>query len=608
MQRIRVVLVGNPNVGKTSLLNHLAGTNLKIGNWPGVTVEKREGKTLFQDYEIEFVDLPGVYTLEKAFSEDEAVTLETLRQGDFDVILQVIESPRLERDLFLTTQLCELQKPMLIALNMSDEAEALGIHINDKRFSELLKIKVLKTIGRTGQGVRDLLPAILETYEKGLLPRPEFFTLQTQGELPKEEKAFSIVKGLYAEITTKSILPKRGITEVLDQVFLHPVLGFPFLFLILYLTFKFVFDLSSPLVDFIEGFFQDFLEPSLLSLLDSLKAPPLLKDFLTGAVLGGLGIVLSFLPLIMIMFFALTLLETSGYLPRVAFLMDRFTHKIGLHGQSVIPLILGFGCNVPAILATRTIQDKKDRLLIMAMIPFMSCSARLVVFGFFALTFFEKPALLIFALYLIGIILAFITSLILRKTLLKKELSHFIMDLPPYRIPSLRVLFSIVFLHVKRFVLRAGTVIFAIAIGVWLLLNLPYGERDLEKTLAGKIGKTLSPVFEPIGLGDWRITTSLIPAFLAREAILSNLAVILKAEKERDPKEKIETDSLRGELKGFFTKASALSFLLFVLVYNSCVATFVTMWKEGSRGMALGFLLYSFILAWSLAFGVYNVF
>jgi ferrous iron transport protein B len=182
------------------------------------------------------------------------------------------------------------------------------------------------------------------------------------------------------------------------------------------------------------------------------------------------------------------------------------------------------------------------------------------------------------------------------------------MDLPPYRIPSLRVLFSIVFLHVKRFVLRAGTVIFAIAIGVWLLLNLPYGERDLEKTLAGKIGKTLSPVFEPIGLGDWRITTSLIPAFLAREAILSNLAVILKAEKERDPKEKIETDSLRGELKGFFTKASALSFLLFVLVYNSCVATFVTMWKEGSRGMALGFLLYSFILAWSLAFGVYNVF
>ncbi len=608
MQRIRVVLVGNPNVGKTSLLNHLAGTTLKIGNWPGVTVEKREGKSLFQDYEIEIIDLPGVYTLERAFSEDEAVTLETLSQGDYDVILHVIESPRLERDLFLTTQLCELKKPMLIALNMSDEAEALGIQINDKRFSELLKIRVLKTIGRTGQGVRDLLPAIVETYEKGLIPRPEFFNIQTQREIPKEEKAFSLVKGLYAEIVKKSILPKRGVTEILDQVFLHPILGFPFLFLILYLTFKFVFDLSSPLVDLIEEFFQDFLEPALLSLLGSLKAPPLLKDFLVGALLGGLGIVLSFLPLIMIMFFALTLLETSGYLPRVAFLMDRFTHKIGLHGQSVIPLILGFGCNVPAILATRTIQDRKDRLLIMAMIPFMSCSARLVVFGFFALTFFERPALLIFALYLLGIILAFITSLILRKTLLKKELSHFIMDLPPYRIPSLRVLFSIVFLHVKRFVLRAGTVIFAIAIGVWLLLNLPYGERDLEKTLAGKIGKTLSPLFEPIGLGDWRITTSLIPAFLAREAILSNLAVILKAEKEREVKEKIETESLRGELKGFFTKASALSFLLFVLVYNSCVATFVTMWKEGSRGMALGFLLYSFILAWTLAFGVYKVF
>ncbi len=641
MKKIKVLLVGNPNVGKTSLLNHLAGTNLKIGNWPGVTVEKREGKTLFQDYEIEFIDLPGVYTLEKAFSEDEVVTLETLKQGDYDLILHVIESPRLERDLFLTTQLCELQKPMLIALNMSDEAENIGIYIDERRFSELFKIKVLKTIGRTGEGVKELLPAIIDTYEKGLLPRPEFFLAENEPKLLKEEKRHSLVKGIYAEVVKKPLLPKKSFTEILDQVFLHPILGFFFLFLILYLTFKFVFDLSSPLVDFIDGFFQDFLEPALLSLLDSIQAPSLLKDFLIGAVLGGLGIVLTFLPLIFIMFFFLTLLETSGYLPRVAFLMDRFTHRIGLHGQSVIPLILGFGCNVPAILATRTIQDKKDRLLIISMIPFMSCSARLVVFGFFALTFFTWPALLIFLLYLIGIFLAFITSLILRKTLLKKELSHFIMDLPPYRIPSFKVLFSIVFLHVKRFVIRAGTVIFAIAVGIWLILNLPYGEKDLEKTLAGRIGKTLSPIFEPIGLGDWKITTSLIPAFLAREAILSNLAVILKAEKEKETKKfdplsalkeqgeslllafqkaffsllnpypssfEIEADSLKGELKGLFTQASAFSFLVFVLIYNSCVATFVTMWKEGSKGLAIGFLLYSFVLAWILSFGVYKLF
>lgn len=641
MKKVKVALVGNPNVGKTSLLNHLAGTDLKIGNWPGVTVEKKVGKTQFQDYEIEFIDLPGVYTLESAFSEDEKIAVSFLKEGDYDVVLNVIESPRLERDLYLTLQLVELKKPLVIALNMRDEAEALGIHIDEKRLSDLFKIKVVKTVGRTGEGVKELLSAIVETYERKLIPEFEVFSFSE--EFDTEEKKLSLIKGIYKEVIKKPLIPKKNLTEFVDEFLLHPYLGFFFLFVILYFTFKLVFDLSSPFVDFIDGFFQGFLAPALAVFLKDLGAKEFIINFFTEALLGGLGIVLSFLPLIFIMFLFITLLETSGYLPRVAFLVDRFTHKIGLHGQSAIPLILGFGCNVPAILATRTIQDRKDRLLIIAMIPFMSCSARLVVFSFFALTFFTRPALLILGLYIMGIVFAFLTGFIMKKTLLKKELSHFVMDLPPYRFPSLKVLIKTVNLHVKRFIIRAGTVIFAIAVTIWLTLSLPPGERELEKTLAGKIGKTLVPLFEPVGLGDWKITTSLIPAFLAREAILSNLAIILKAE-EREKLEEFqllpaleeqkealfeafkqafsslftltpaslkpeeEGQSLRGKIRDLLTPSSALSFLIFVLIYNSCVATFVTMWKEGSKNLALGFLLYSFILAWILAFITYRIF
>ncbi|MFN4196958.1 MAG: nucleoside recognition domain-containing protein, partial [Caldimicrobium sp.] len=362
--------------------------------------------------------------------------------------------------------------------------------------------------------------------------------------------------------------------------------------------------ISIPLVNFLDNFFQETLVTFTKTLLERIAAPSFLITFISEAIIGGVGTVLTFLPLIFTTFFFITLLENSGYLPRVAFLLDPITHKIGLHGQSVVPLMLAFGCNVPAILATKTLSNKLDRLLIMAMIPFISCSGRLVVFSFFAITFFSHPTLIILLLYLIGIMFSLLTAFFLQKSLFKKELSHFVMDLPSYRLPSLKTLFRIVYLHSKSFLKRAGTVIFAISILIWLLLHLPYGEKELENTYAGKIGKTLSPIFEPIGLGDWRITTSLIPAFLAREAILSNLAVILKVEAKE---EHLRKSPLREELKIVLHPSSAISFLIFVLIYNSCVATFVTMWKEGSRNLAFLFLLYSFGLAWFSAFLIYQI-
>jgi ferrous iron transport protein B len=632
-KEIKVVLVGNPNVGKTSILNHLVKGNLRIGNWPRVTVEKKEGHVFFNGYKITFIDLPGIYTLEEIISEDEKIAFDFIVSRDYDLILNIVETPRIERDLYLTCQLLDIEKPLILVLNMIDEAESYGMEINVERLSELLNVKVFKTNGRTGEGIKEILPAIIEVYEKNTKPitinypkeienkikeKNTFKWLRLQ-EIIKEnpelykvikEKQLSFSKGLTKEVIYKKILHKKTLTETLDSLFLHPLLGIFFFILIMYLFFKISFDFSSPFIDWIDNFLQNFLGPIITKNLENIGAPYFLTNFIVGALIGGVGIVLSFVPLIFTMYFLLTLLETSGYLPRVAFLMDSFTHKIGLHGQSVIPLILGLGCNVPAVIATRTFQDTKDKLLVISMIPFISCPARLIVFSFIASIFFEKPALIIFTLYLIGIIFSILTSLILRKTLLKKKLSHFVMDLPPYRIPSLKIVFNITKAYLKDFVYRAGTIIFTVSVVMWLLLNLPFGEKNLEKTFAGKIGKTLSYIFEPIGLGDWRISTSILSGFLAREAIISNLGVIMTQEKKDtlETNQNLENRELKAKIKELLTPKQALSFLLFVLIYNSCLATVVVMAKEGNLKFALGFWLYSFILAWLISFINFKLF
>lgn len=641
MKVIRAVLVGNPNVGKTSLLNHLAGSNLKIGNWPGVTVEKKEGKTYFQDFEILLIDLPGIYTLEEIVSEDEKITFDFLHSKNYEVLLNVIETPRIERDLYLTTQLLDLEKPMILVLNMMDEAQKLGIEVDIKRLQELLKIKVLSTNGRTGEGVKELLPAIVETYKQEI--KPTKIRYETSEEIKIKEKRLYFSQGLAKEVVRKKLLTKESFTEILDRFLIHPVWGNLFFLLIMYFTFKIAFDFSVPFSDWIEGLMQNFIGPLVFQVFLFLGAPSWVGDFFSSAVIGGVGTVLVFIPLIFSIYFLLTLLETSGYLPRVAFLMDRWTHKLGLHGLSVFPLVLALGCNVPALIATRTFQERKDKFLVMTMIPFISCPARLVLFSFFATLFFSHPVWIIFFLYLLGLVFSILTSFFLRKTFLKKELSHFVMDLPPYRIPSLKIIFKIVWFHLQSFIYRAGTLIFLISILIWLLLNLPPGIQKVEDSLAGKIGKTIGVIFSPIGLSDWRITTSLIPAFLAREAIISTMGVILLEEKPKEIKDinfkeeaktqildliktfkeafygffspwpqslslnPEEVQGLKKEISKILTFKQTLSFLIFLLIYNSCLATFVTMWKEGSKRLAFLFLGYSFALAWILSFITYRL-
>ncbi|QWK20258.1 MAG: ferrous iron transport protein B [Hydrogenobacter thermophilus] len=675
---LRVALAGNPNVGKTSILNHLAGTTLKVGNWPGVTVEKREGKATYKDYTLILVDLPGIYTLEPV-SEDELIAYRFLTEESPDVIVNVIETPNMERDLLLTAELLELGLPMVIVLNMMDEAQKLGIEIDTQKLEELLGIKVVKTNGRIGLGVKEILSAVIETYEKGIKPKEVKYSEEMEKILDalREEASeskhqlikkllsyrehaqklerfygkpvydilrddrFAFVHGLYNEVVKRKAITSMDITSLLDKFLLHPYLGMTIFLLVMFALFKVSFDFSKPFMDWLDGFLNGFVSPFVRIELEKLGVENWVVRFISEALIGGVGFVLTFTPLIATIYLLLSFLEFTGYLPRIAFLMDRFMHRLGLHGKSLIPLLLGFGCNVPAIVATRTMESRRDKLLVIAMIPFMSCPARLVVFSFFAITFFSHPVLVIFSLYLLGILVAFFTAILLKKVAFKGGLDHFVMELPPYRLPTLRLLLRIVWVYLKDFLYRAGTLIFAVSVLIWLSLNLPPGVKTTQESLAGRFGKLITPIFEPIGITDWRISTSLIPAFLAREIVLSSMATIYSVEKEETkdflPLEEVkkqayalkdaaeeafsslinplpktfevseEHNTLRAAISKSMSGASALSFMIFILIYTSCLGTVAVMWREAGRGFALGFLIYSFVMAWIVSFLVYRI-
>lgn len=683
-KKITVAVTGNPNVGKTTILNHAARTNLSVGNWPGVTVEKKEGFATYHGYEIHLVDLPGIYTLEP-ISEDEKIAHNFLADGDPDVVLDVIETTNAERDLLLTLELLEFGKPMVIALNMIDEAEKHGITVNTTHMSEVLDIPVVKTNGKTGDGVDKLLDAIVDVYQNQKIPKsikysdkfeealaqisrqaPEgsnskhaLIDILSKSERGKAQRAllekfykkniatiikderYSFANGFFAEVFKRKNSTARDITDKIDKVVLHPIYGFFIFLLAMFFLFKISFDFSNPLMEWTDSFINNFLSPVVSNILTKAGASEWMLKFFSEAVIGGVGFVITFVPLIGTIYFLLALLEMSGYMPRIAFLMDRFMHRLGLHGKGMIPLLLGFGCNVPAIMATRTLENKRDKLLVMAMIPFMSCPARLIVFSFFAVLFFNNPAIIIFSLYMLGIFIGLMTAFVLRKTAFKGRLSHFVMELPPYRAPSLTTVVRIVWAQIKSFLYRAGTLIFAASVVIWVLLNTPPGIKNPSQSAAAYVGRAITPVFEPIGIKDWRVSTSLIPAFLAREIVLSsmgtiysvnvntvkgnfnvineiknqiiNLAVAVKESLFSLLKPGIDTlradtgdASLRNVIKASFTPASALSFMIFLLLYTSCLATVAVMAREAGKWIALGFLAYSFVIAWTVAFIVYN--
>ena len=676
-KNITIALAGNPNSGKTSIFNNLTGSRQHVGNYPGVTVEKKEGIAYYGDYSITVVDLPGTYSL-TAYSLDEVVARNFILDEKPDIIVDVVDASNLERNLYLTTQLMELEVPIVLAMNMSDVAKQAGQHIDDNALSELLGIKVAQTIGNKNRGTVELLKKITETYETKQRIRKvsvnygreieeeiakihdilvsskytltkypaRWFSVklleddtdiiesaklkhdasdlikqskQSRGhirgifadepETVLADRRYGFISGVLKETVTHTAEAHVKLSDKIDRVLANRVLGIPIFLGVMWLMFKAIFTLSQKPMEMIEVA-QLWLGNVITSIL---PANSLIQGLVVDGIIGGVGSVLVFVPIIFLLFFCMSILEDSGYMARIAFIVDRFMHKIGLHGRSFIPMLLGFGCNVPAIMATRVIESKKDRLTTILINPFMSCGARLPVYMLFIGAFFPKEISgnILFSLYIIGFLMAVIMAKLFRKFMFKGESAPFVMELPPYRVPTLRSLIIHMWERGWLYIKKAGTVILLGCVLIWSLSAMPLSaEGDLTKSYIAKIGKFVEPVIRPLGF-DWKIGTALVAGVVAKEIVVGTFGVLYGAGED----ETEESLGLRSALqkdtysdgRKVFSPLVAYALMLFVLLYIPCLSTAAVIRKEtGSWGWMFFSISYSTLLAWLVAFMVYQ--
>jgi len=557
---MKVAMIGNPNVGKTALLNALTGGNFVVGNFPGTTVEKKSGKSKINGKDIEFVDLPGIYSIQ-AYSPDEKIARDYILNNQPDLILNVLDASNLERNLYLTLQLLEFQKPMVIALNLIDESKRKGIEVDSKNLEEILGIPVVETIAVEGYGIDELKKRILEGGKTGNL-----IARSVDERLKETEKIASRV------IKKKEIVDRAG--DMLDEVFTDKYVGILIFFSFMWMAFRFTYDVASPLVNLIDI--------SVSRLGEITSGESIVSSLVSEGIITGVGSILVFVPNIAFLFIALSVLELSGYMARAVFIMNKTMERFGLNGRAVVPLIMGFGCNVPAILATRAIEDRNTRIISILINPFISCSARLPIYILFVGVFFTGiESAVIMLMYLLGVLLALISALVLKKFVFKGE-THFIMEFPPYRIPRLKDVWILTWTRVKHFLQKAGTVIFAMSIIIWYLTNFP--EAGIQNSYAGMLGKAIQPIFAPMGWG-WELSIALIMGFVAKEVVVETLSIVLG-------------DS--AAIAGIMSPAQALGFMVFTLLYTPCLATLAAIRAETSSWKWTGFaIVYGIAIAYT---------
>lgn len=622
-------LIGNPNTGKTSLFNELTTSYAYVGNWSGVTVEKKLGNLKTKRGTL--IDLPGIYDLSPV-SEDERIVTHFLLEEKFDDIVNIIDAANLERNLLLTIQLLELGAPLLIGLNMIDVALGRGAKIDIPLLTRKLKAPIFPVIARKGKGVDEILVALgeeafprrplkidygehmerairsVETIAAETITKKKarFIAIQLllhnhtaeslisssalekirairtalQSELkqPIEDHVYEVrhlyVKTITEEVWIPANTTSTPLSDKLDRIFTHKIFGIPLFLAIMWLILQVTFTwVGSPLSDLLYGFISGPLTVWITQFLHIIGASGFLTDLLVEGVVAGVGSVLVFVPQILVIFFFISLLEDSGYMARIAVVMDRLMEMFGLNGKAFIPMIIGFGCNVPGIMAARSIEEKKERLLTILVSPFMSCSARLPVYALFVGVFFKQyQALVVLSLYVIGIVLALVVTKILSKTILKNDSSIFVVELPPYRLPSAKTIWRSTAEKGKGFIKKAGTFIFAGSVVIWLLnycgpngVDVPMGESFLAM-----IGKAIAPLLAPLGFGFWQAGATLIPGFLAKEVIISTMSIIYAT----------NDASLAMIITSHYTSLSAYCFMLFILLYIPCLATVAAIRKE----------------------------
>nr|WP_251554909.1 ferrous iron transport protein B [Neobacillus muris] len=659
---MEIALIGNPNTGKTSLFNNLTGSYEYVGNWSGVTVEKKVG--IFKNNIGRLIDLPGVYTL-NPLSRDEGVVTSFFLNETVDRLLNILDASQLDRNLHLTLQLLEFGKPMLIGLNMMDVAGRRGIQIDARKLSEKLGVPVVPVVARSGKGC-DKLVDVIST--KSSQPQsgnpvaygnemelaiaelshelegrtehsPRFLAVQYfEGneyvrnylhQISDAEKLRTIALNLEAALklnynsktTASFIYQKRKetieaitsiaavkkdavvpLTDKVDHIVTNKYLGMPIFLFFMYLMFMLTFDwLGTPLSDALDALLTGPVTSWFEAALAYAGASEFIHALVIEGLVAGVGGVLVFVPQIFILFFFISLLEDSGYMARVALVMDRIMESVGLNGKAFIPMMIGFGCNVPGIMAARTIETPRERLLTILLTPLMSCSARLPVYALFVGAFFVgHKAFIVLSLYVLGIVVALVLAKVFSSTLLKSETSLFVIELPPYRLPQFQSLWRSTWDKGKGFVRKAGTFIFAGSVFIWLLSYAgPGGVKvNMDHSFMAAIGGVLAPVLTPIGFGTWQAAASLITGFLAKESIISTMNIIYFVPK---------SSSLQGLLASYYTPLAAFSFMVFILLYIPCLATTATIYKEtGSKRWTAFALGYPLVIAYLLSFIIYQ--
>lgn len=705
---INVVLLGNPNCGKTSLFNIVSGSNEHVGNYAGVTVDAKKGHLNYKGYRINIVDLPGTYSL-SAYSPEEQYVVRYLRDETPDVMVNVIVASNLERNLYMTTELIDMNCPMVIALNMFDELEKTGAKLRYNELGAMLGVPIVPTVASTGRGVQELLDTVISVYEMShpdtrhihvnMSPEIEAGVNVLRADLKAEENVtphfatrylaikllegdpeaealisnasnyeriitdrdsvvseikkelnedvqtaiaankYGFIKGALAQTLEGDPVKEEKTTKIIDAIVTSKLFGFPIFLAAMFFMFWCTFELGSYPMEWIEDLVSWLSQTTLRYMPDG----PL-KDLILDGIIGGVGGVIVFLPNILILYLFISFMEDSGYMARVAFIMDKLMHKMGLHGKSFIPLVTGFGCNVPAIMSTRIIESTSSRLITILILPFMSCSARLPIYVLLAGAFFpQHGALVFFGLYLLGIIVAVLTAKLLRKFWFKADETPFVMELPPYRVPTSKAVFRSMWSKAKQYLHKMGGLILVASIIIWALSYFPkYSIEDVpesylsyaiaempaaerwdksqeeinqlvlhtyqqEHSILGKIGKFCEPVVRPMELG-WQSCVSLIAGMAAKEVVVSTMGVLYVGDDDADALSvRLSTPSqLTG--KAPFTAASAIAFLVFVLLYFPCVATLTAIVREtGDWRYGLFAFLYNTILAWILAVVAFNI-
>lgn len=671
---LNVGFIGNPNCGKTTLFNAYTGAKLKVANWPGVTVEKKEGAMRFHNHIYKLVDLPGIYSL-TSYSMEELLSRQYILDNEVDVIVDVADASNLERNLYLTLQLIELGKPVILALNMMDIVMERGMEIDTHRLPEMLGIPVVPVSARKKTGLDILMHAVAHHKDKN---RPEVLEHQHQYEGSHKHdhhKEFTMVYSDEIEdlidilserladkypklrnlrwhalkileqdqeildkypITADDIIKKNyekdiinqkydfieeiidevlvnkskkaAATEKIDGVLTHPVWGMPIFLGIMAVVFLLTFTVGDAIAEIFNHYLEIFSN-GVLSLLGSLHVGEMMTSLVVDGIIAGVGGILTFLPNIFILFLALAILEDSGYMSRVAYVMDGIMGKMGLSGRAFIPMLLGFGCTVPALMSSRTLENRRDKLRTMLVTPFMSCSARLPIYVLFSKLFFGNFAMAAaISMYIIGLMVAIVVALIAGKLDAKHEKNCLLIELPEYKRPNARSILNYVWEKVKDYLIKAGTTIFIASIVIWVIMNFGPGgiTKDISQTFAASIGKVLVPVMVPVGLGFWQIVLALISGIAAKEVVVSSCSVIFAITNINSSAGMSEFSKSLSEIG--FGMANAFSLMVFCLLYVPCVATIATIKKESNSWKFTGFsVVFQLVIAWIMAFLVYRI-